>query len=261
MGVGMELTTLGTGVAFPEADRGPTSHLIRCGTFNALVDIGSGSLQKLHRAGGSVLTLDALFVTHAHLDHIADLIPLLFALHVPGYSRTRPLDVFASIETHEIISAAQAAFGDWLRPSEQQVAMHVVERGSTLRCGPLSVRSGAVNHTESSISWRFTAPDGAVLAIPGDSGPCEELVESIRGADVAIVECSTPDEMPLPTHLSPRSLSEAAARAQVEHLLVVHRYPWVMGVDIVAEIASRFEGRVSIPDDMQRFVVLPRART
>ncbi len=258
MAAGMELTTLGTGVAFPEAERGPTSHLLRCGDYAALVDIGSGALQKLHRAGGSALTLNALFITHAHLDHIADLMPLLFALHVPGYTRALPLDIYASAETHDIIGRAQDAFGDWLRPPPSQVRMHTIERGVQFDAGPLRVRSGTVSHTESSISWRFSAPDGGVLAIPGDSGPCEALINSLSGADVAIVECSTPDEMPLPTHLSPGTLADAASRADVGHLLVVHRYPWVMGTDVDDLIRKTFAGQVTFPDDMQRFVVTPR---
>ena len=160
-----EVTFVGTGTAFPEPHRGPTCTLLRDGGKTLAVDLGSGSLQKLAALETTPLNLDGLVLTHAHLDHIADLLPLLFALHVPGYDRARPLEVFASAGTLAVIERARAAFGKWLDAGESQVCFHAVCPGDTFEVAGFAAEAGAVHHDATSLGLRISTPAGARLGL------------------------------------------------------------------------------------------------
>ena len=243
------VTTLGTGTALPDALRGPTSTLVRFGDVSVLVDLGSGTLQKLHAAGGDLLTLDAVVVTHAHLDHFADMLPLLFALFVPGYEREEPLRVILSEETLSYVRGVQGVFGRWLEPAASQIQFETVSGGESLAVGELNLTAFAVQHDESSLGFRFEAPDGRVLVIPGDSGPCESLTAGSQGADLLVLECSLPDSIPLESHLTPSSVAQVASDADVGTLVVVHRYPEALAIDVRAEIQAGFTGTIVVAND------------
>jgi len=249
----LHVTTLGTGTALPDAARGPTSTLVRSATTTVVVDLGSGALQKLAAADHSPLTVDAVLLTHAHLDHIADVFPLLFTFIVPYYRRTTPLRLLASTDTLRRIEQAREAFDHWMQTD--QVVFEAVEAGDAVTIGDLTVTVGTVDHDASSVGYRFTDAQGTAVAIPGDSAPCEGLDALLAGATLAVLECSTPDEVFVPGHLTPVSLAAAAKRAGLAHLVVTHRYPLAQQIDVAAEVARGYDGTVTVAEDGQTFEV------
>lgn len=251
----LSLTTVGTGTAFPEADRGPTCMLLRHDDRRIVVDLGSGALQKLCTHGVSPFEMDALLFTHAHLDHFADLVPLLFALHVPGYQRDTPLDIYASEPAFALLDRLRAAYGDWLNVPESNVAFHTLSEGDRREICGLQLDVHPVDHAESSIGYRFTTPGGTVVAIPGDSGPCEGLTELCRDADVAVVECSMPDIMPISGHMNPSTLATLIQSSVLKHLLVTHQYPAAIAMDAVGSLRGMVDVRITVPDDGETFEI------
>lgn len=246
----VELVHLGTGHALPDAARGPTATLLSSHGVTVLVDAGSGTLQKLHAAGAHLLTLDALVLTHAHLDHIADVAPLLFALAVPGYVRTTPLQIWASPTTHAYIDGLRSTFGRWVN-AEHAVSMHTLEVGLPAQIAGFDVATFAVNHTASSVGLCLTAPCGARVAIPGDTGPHPGLASAIAGADYAVLECSLPDAFAIDEHLTPSSLLDLVDRARPRRVAVVHRYPLADTDEVSAQLALSAVP-LAIVNDMDR---------
>jgi ribonuclease BN (tRNA processing enzyme) len=251
----LSITTVGTGTAFPEAERGPTCMLVRNEDRNIVIDVGSGSLEKLCQQGVTPLSMDALLLTHAHLDHFADLIPLLFALHVPGYGRTTPLPVYASRPTFDLLDRLRTSYQGWIDVPEPNVEFVVLEAGETLEVCGLEVSVHPVQHTESSIGYRLTGPDGEVLAVPGDSGPCDGLTALCTGADLAIVECSMPDVMPIEGHMHPTALRDLVEASGLRRLAVTHRYPAAVANDAVGTLRSLVSIDVVVPDDGDTLLV------
>jgi hypothetical protein len=67
-------------------------------TIQGLCDVGYGNLRRLAGLGLPWPGLDRVAVTPRHPDHIADLLPLLFALrHTPGVERVRPLTLIGYV--------------------------------------------------------------------------------------------------------------------------------------------------------------------
>ena len=125
--------------------------------------------------------------------------------------------------------------------------------GGSFELGDLAVTAVPVDHRPESLAFRFADAGGAVAAVSGDCGPCDGLVEVARGADLLVCECSMPDALALPLHLTPGLAARAAAEAGVSTLCLTHFYPECVGHDLEAEARAHFDGRLVLGTDLMTF--------
>lgn len=92
----LDLTVLGCATPYPTADNPCSGYLVSCGNTHVWMDAGSGTLGPLQRYV-RLDELDAIWISHLHADHSADLLTayygLLFAdidLPSPIRSTARP---------------------------------------------------------------------------------------------------------------------------------------------------------------------------
>jgi ribonuclease BN (tRNA processing enzyme) len=125
-------------------------------------------------------------------------------------------------------------------------------RGFVLRTAP-------VDHAPHSRALRFEEESGAVAVFSGDTGPCSELEELARGADLLVAECSFPDDHPpVPGHLTPSSVAALAARAKPRRLLLTHLYPEVDTPDLADRVREKFGGDVGVAQDRMLIRIVRR---
>lgn len=94
---------LGTGGMLPLPDRALTSLYAEYSGKAVLVDCGEGTQVAVRRAGLKLSKIEAVFITHAHADHIAGLPGLL--LSVGNCSRTRPLGIYVADTAADAVRA------------------------------------------------------------------------------------------------------------------------------------------------------------
>ncbi len=230
----MRMTFLGTGTGLPSAERGPSGLLVQIGDAALLFDSGSGTITRLLAAGVVPQDLDYLYYTHLHSDHTADLIPLLQAMDLAG--RTRDLHLTAPSALWPFLDGL-LALQPWARPQTFALRRHPAETAPC--CGPgWTVRTAPTGHMPGSLAYRLEAA-GRVAVISGDAAPVPELTALARGADLLVLECSFPDELAKPDHLTPSQAAEIAACAGAGHLVLTHFYP-----SCRAEVARAQAGRI-----------------
>jgi len=248
----MRITLLGTGTAVPVAGRFPSGVLVQEDSLNILVDLGPGVLRRLPEVGLDLDDVDVVLLTHFHPDHCADLVALLFGLRNARYQGRNRLRIFGGRGLETLMTALRRAWGPWFEPRDYELDVTEIGAGS-FRLGSLTVGAVAVDHRPESLAYRFTAADGALAAVSGDSGPCDGLEEVARGADLFVCECALPDALAVPRHLTPGLAARAAALAGVNTLCLTHFYPECVGHDLGAQARAHFEGRLVLGTDLMAF--------
>lgn len=146
---------------------------------DVLIDAGTGvgdlSLAELTR-------IDHVFVTHAHLDHIA-CIPLL--VDSVGFSREEPLIVHATAET---LAAIQKHVFNWEiwpdftqipEPAHPMLRFQEMRVGQTVAVGSGKITALPANHAVPAVAYRIEGALGS-LVFSGDTTTCDALWEAVN---------------------------------------------------------------------------------
>jgi ribonuclease BN (tRNA processing enzyme) len=201
----VRLTVIGCSPAWPNPGSAQSGYLLE-GNGRLLVDCGPGVLSRL-RETEHWPRVDAIAISHLHLDHVADLTAWLWgtlmgpgrgapkpALWLPAGGRAELDDLDAAFEVHEYTERT---------PFDAA--------GFTITAYP--TRHAALPHG-------FRISDGVrTLAFSGDSGPTPVLAELADGADLFLCEATQPDDEPADLHLT----AAQAIAVGAKRLILTHR--------------------------------------
>ena len=98
----------GTAGSVPTARRGLPALLLRAGGHRVLIDCGEGTQQQLLRSVG-LPELDAVFITHFHLDHWLGLLGMVKTFDLRG--REKPLSVYGPPGLQRLFGALRPIVG------------------------------------------------------------------------------------------------------------------------------------------------------
>lgn len=249
----MEIYVLGSGTCVPSLERGAPGVAVRLDGDTMLFDSGSGTLERLLRVGIDYKEIDHLFYTHAHVDHTADLIPLLFALrNTPGFARTKSLGLWGSRGFLEFFAQLDALYGGWIHAETYAITpREVPSDGVRLSGGRIIARP--VRHRPDSVGYRVEARSGRVFAYSGDTDYCSEVVDLSKKADLLFLDCATPDAYKAAGHLSPAFAGRIAREAGAKKLVLTHMYPICDDWDLRSECEREFAGEIVLAEDLMSF--------
>lgn len=247
----MQAVIIGSGGAIPQPDRTPCSVWVTAAGKNLVFDLGPGVLSRLAAEGLAHDQIEAILISHFHMDHTLDLWAYFFAAQIPGFPITGPVMLVAPPGLSKLEEGLRAAYGHWAAPPPGLIDRVRVEpaRPASRELFPgLTLAHGPASHKPESTAYRLEA-DGRSLVYTGDTGPSDELIALAAGADVLITECSFPDDKPLEGHLTPTLAGRLAARAKVGRLVLTHLYPPTDGQDLVTPAEKAFGGPVMVAHD------------
>ncbi len=162
----MRLVVLGGCGAWPEPGKACSGFLVEHDGFRLVVDLGYATVPRLleHAAARDV---DAVFISHGHPDHCADLNPLLRARALaadppplPVYAPPGALDAVLALDRPGMLAGA--------------LALRELSPGRDLGIGPFHASKRLLPHWVPNAGVRLGAA-GQVLSYTGDSGPSPEL--------------------------------------------------------------------------------------
>jgi ribonuclease BN (tRNA processing enzyme) len=214
---------LGTGNAFAHEGRGYQCIHVSTDDMTFLVDCGPTVQLIAEQMNVDLCTLDAIFLTHIHGDHALGLPFILLQMEFIG-DRTRPLILIVPRGEEEYADRSlRMAFPDVHRrglhfPLDIRTldpADGVVDVES------LTVQAFPMEHSVPVNGLRFVK-DGAILAISGDTTPCQSVFDLEQDADLFIVECSAKNQHPELPHISHEELLEIAPSFTAKRVVVVH---------------------------------------
>jgi ribonuclease BN (tRNA processing enzyme) len=237
----VRLTVLGGCGAWPEAGQACSGFLVEHDGFRLLLDAGYAIMPRL-LALADASQVDAVFISHGHPDHCADLNPLLRARALRD-DPPPPLPVYAPPGALGAVLALD-------RPGmlADAYALHEFAPGSRLGIGPFAAVTRLLPHWEPNAGIRLAA-GGRVLAYTGDSGPDPGVAELARGADLLLADATYVDSVPADSRAYLSSASQAggqAAGAGAGRLVLTHLWPGTDHQASIAAAAARYDGQISV---------------
>ncbi|PZS24761.1 MAG: MBL fold metallo-hydrolase [Pseudonocardiales bacterium] len=236
----MRMTVLGGGGAWPTPQRGCSGYLIEQDGFLLLVDPGYATLPELLRRVAA-RAVDAVFVSHSHADHCADLNPLLRARHL-SEDPPPPLPVFAPPGAADAVLALDGQMLD------ETYTLREFSAGDGFTIGPFQLSTRSLSHFVPNVGVRITAGDAAI-AYTGDGGADPAVVELADGARLLLAEATFVDDVPPASRgllADARLAGTHATAAQVGQLVLTHLWPDTDAAAAEQAARTTFDGPVSV---------------
>lgn len=228
----MKLTTVGFWGAYPRANEATSCYLVQDEDTRIVLDCGSGALSRLQNYV-QLNELDAVFISHTHADHIADIYCLEYAMLVQRQlgNRKTPLDVY--IYTDEL-NTLTFSYPEAL--NVQQI--HVTDN---IQVGSLSVTFSENVHDIPCCSMKITNRTGQTLVYSGDTGYTDSLIQFAKGVNVLLIECSLYKKQQglFTGHLASNEVGKIAQQANVEQVVLTH-FPHYGHLDQLKEEVCQF---------------------
>jgi ribonuclease BN (tRNA processing enzyme) len=240
----VELTVLGANGTYPERAGACSGYLVRHEGFSLWMDAGNGTMGRLQEHV-PLEGVGALFISHMHADHCADVYPFFYALSFHP-DRPRGLPLIAPPGAREtlarLLSAdAHADFAqvfDWIE----------VRPGDEVEVGPLRMRIFHAQHSVENLTTRIEA-GGKVLCYSGDTGPNDDLPRAAQDVDLFLCEASWQEcDRPTldPIHLRAKETGAVAQAAGVGRLALTHIWPRHDYEISRREASERFGGTIEL---------------
>lgn len=264
---------LGVAGGVPRRDSPCSGYLVRSATTSILLDCGPG-IAGCFEATDRLIDLDGVIISHLHLDHCYDLLPLGYIRY--GYQQlaaregrtVAPLPLYLPEGGRELLETLNGCFPvptvqGLDRMFDLVYAAQPAPMETPFEVGDALVRRVPMRHAIPCGGVRIEL-EGRVIAYTGDTGPTERITELAVDADLLLIEASFLEPgMQDHGHLSAAQAGEAARAAGVDQLVVTHQIGPPLGPPIdrqrtMAAAARAFGGPVTVARAGER-VFLERA--
>ena len=219
----MKLTVVGCSPAWPNPGSAQSGYLVE-GSGRLLLDCGPGVLPRLREREGWP-QVDAIAITHFHLDHWGDLVPWVWGAQF-GPGRDVPkVELWVRSGGAVELRHFGTHFGS-KEMFERAFDLREYEADVPFEAGGVEVTPVPVPHYDIE-TYAFRVSDGTrTIAYSGDSGPSERLAEVARDADLFLCEATLAEpreQNGSRGHLALEEAIEAFERSGARRLVIVHR--------------------------------------
>jgi ribonuclease BN (tRNA processing enzyme) len=239
----MRLVVLGSSGTYPRPGGACNGFLIQEKGTNLVLDLGNGSLSNLLEVT-DFTDIDAVVITHMHIDHFGDLYPLYYALRFHpdepwGLRLLLPqggLEVMGRLMSEDSRGYLTKVYSD-----------EAIASGLIYQVGDMKLTFFPTRHPAEGYSVRVEG-EGWKLAYSSDTSPCPGLEEAAQGADIFICEATMPrdhsKEAERYGHMTAIQAGEMAEKAGARLLMLTHIWPTLDPRDAVEEAKEVYSGRV-----------------
>lgn len=167
----------------PHYRRLPASALLQTKSLSILIDAGLTDLEERFPPG----TLDAIFLTHFHVDHVQGLFPLRWGV-------AEKLSVFCPNDPE---GCADLYKNPGLLRFEKSC-----EPYKTIIVGDLKITPLPLIHSKVTWGYLFTHERHDIAYLTDTKGLPDKTMEYLRGQhiDLLVLDCSTPPHITVPNH-------------------------------------------------------------
>jgi len=256
----MQLVVLGSGTSVFHPHRAAAGFWLQTENGSMLLDCGADTPHRMAKENLDWLNLDAIWISHLHLDHCGGLAPFLFGMkHVPGIeSRSKALKISGCEGVEKLLRSIDESHNYKLMRQRFPIEIQEFSAGqrkSFELLPDLKAETFPTPHRRESLAIRLTNSSRKTVVYTSDTGFSEELAQFCRGADLLILECSFYRDKAVATHLELAEAMRIAQIAEPRTLLLTHLYPEWDAVDLEAEASKLWSGQTIAARDGLRLEI------
>ena len=270
-------TIIGSGSPIYNENRASASTLISLGDTHILVDMGNGTQANLNKLGLNAKNISALLLTHHHLDHNEEFVPMFIGsllgrnnFTIMGPPNTINFTTSNLGLYNEDISYRLSKTNRTLDERKNAFKVNDLKGGESLKIDDIIITTLKVPHTIYTIAYRFDYK-GQSIVITGDLTYSEELPAFAKNADYMIIDSGgmimkdgrSKKNNNKPTknrenkkpkgdaHLNLADSSSMANKANVKNLVYTHFNSTVIDIEAsMKEIQKNYSGNVIFGEDL-----------
>ncbi|HEV7699777.1 MAG TPA: MBL fold metallo-hydrolase [Pyrinomonadaceae bacterium] len=234
----MRLVVLGSGSTVPHPRRTSSAYWLETTGGNILLDCSATAPSRMAACGVDWPNLDAIWISHFHMDHVGGLGPLFAGLkHAPQIKdRTKALTIYGPEGTEKLFDGISSVRDYRLREQPFPVGVVEIEELTPFEIVP-GVEAVAMSTPHTPESHAIHIRDGeTTLMYSADTGFDEKIATFGNGVDLIMLECTFLREKPSEKHLTLAEAIHLIRKAKPKRAMLTHFYPEWDDVDFPKEV-------------------------
>ncbi len=238
----MKLTVLGSGTSIPHPKRSSSGYWLETTGGTVLLDLSASVPLRMAQEGLNWAELDAVWISHFHLDHCAGISPFLAGTKHAGNmkDRKKPLRFFGPTGIAKLIAEFNSVNNYRLLEQPFPVEIIEVEQLEKFEILPgVEAVACKTPHTDESHAIHIRDADEKTLVYSADTGFDEVIAAFANGVDLFILECTFIRDKPILKHLELAEAIYLIRKSKCKRAMLTHFYREWDNVDFLEEVRKK----------------------
>lgn len=206
-----------------------------------MLDFSASALHRIAQENLDWKNLDAIWISHFHLDHCGGLASFLFGTkYAPEMQdRTKPLKIFGAKGLKKLLKKFNNE--KHFNFLEQPFPLEIIEVKPLKKfqiLEDLEAVSCDTPHTKESRAIHLKDDDGKTLVFTADTGFDKKLGTFARNVDLFVMECSFVKNKPVEMHIELAEAMFLTRYSKAKKVVLTHLYPEWDEVDFQEEVEN-----------------------